>query len=92
MMPATRDSRSSTISRQFLAWFLLVVVSSLAVIGLVFPTWAYLSVRPAVGQLLDSTVGVGPGVWLNGLGHIQVAAASLILLLGRRKLRPEPVG
>lgn len=49
------------------AWRLLAVVG---VMGLALPLWGYLMVRPIVADVLGETVGVGPGVWLNGAGHL----------------------
>ena len=72
--------------------FALIATISLAVIGLALPTWAYLAVRPAVAQLFDQQVGTGPGLWLNGIGHLLVAVATLWLLSERRRLRPAPAG
>jgi hypothetical protein len=63
------------------AWSATLV---LAVIGLVLPTWAYLAVRPAIAELLAESVGVGPGVWLNGIGHLLVAVLALSWLLEQR--------
>lgn len=81
-----RLPRSSGVA---VAW---VVMIGLAVIGLVLPTWAYLAVRPAVAQLFDRSVGVGPGVWLNGAGHLLVGVATLLLVAGQWKLRPNVIG
>lgn len=63
-----------------LAWFLMLI---LAFIGLLLPTWAYMAVRPVVAQLLIRDVGVGPGVWLNGVGHFLIGATSLLFLVER---------
>jgi len=76
-----RMPRSSGLT---VAW---VAMICLAVIGLVFPTWAYLAVRPAVAQLLDRGVGIGPGVWLNGVGHLLIGVTTLIFLVEQWRLR-----
>ncbi len=52
--------------------------------GLVLPTWAYLEVRPAVAELFSGAVGIGPGLWLNGIGHLLVALPALSWFLERR--------
>lgn len=38
--------------------------------GLALPTGQYLLIRPLVAQVVGEPVGVGVGVWLNGLGHL----------------------
>lgn len=58
-------------------WSGLVLFS---LVGLILPTWAYLLVRPAVSEWLGVSVGVGIGVWLNGLGHLGATAVALWLL------------
>jgi hypothetical protein len=55
-------------------WWLAV---GLALAGVVLPTWAYLAVRPAFAALLRDEVGVGPGVWLNGAGHVAILVVAV---------------
>jgi hypothetical protein len=50
------------------------VLASLGLIGLCLPTWQYSAVRPLVAQVLGLPVGIGPGVWLNGIGHVLIGA------------------
>lgn len=56
-----------------LTWRLIGVIGLL---GAVMPFWFYLSVRPIVSHALGMPVGIGPGVWLNGAGHLGVAAVA----------------
>ncbi len=56
-----------------LLWLLLLL---LGLAGAVAPTRVYLEVRPFVAGLLGQPLGIGPGVWLNGAGHLLVAAIS----------------
>jgi len=51
-----------------------------ALVGLIFPTWIFLLVRPAAAQVMGQPLGIGPGVWLNGAGHL------LIILYGGHQL------
>ncbi|MCA9994685.1 MAG: hypothetical protein KDE56_02990, partial [Anaerolineales bacterium] len=53
-------------------WPIIVV---LGVIGAVMPTWFYFQVRPLVANAVGVKIGVGMGVWLNGAGHLLLAAA-----------------
>ncbi len=48
-----------------------------ALVGLALPTWAYLMLRPLVAELWRAPVGVGPGLWLNGVGHLILATVAL---------------
>jgi hypothetical protein len=58
----------------WLPWLLLVV---LGIIGAIFPFWFYGQVRPLVAQAVGLPVGIGPGVWLNGAGHLLVTAVAM---------------
>ena len=49
-----------------LAWALILL---LGLVGLVLPTWQYFAVRPLIAEWWQKPVGVGAGVWLNGVGH-----------------------
>lgn len=53
--------------------YLLVIMG---VAGALLPAWIYLQVRPIVSQAIGLPIGIGPGVWLNGLGHLLVAVVS----------------
>lgn len=74
----------------------LVVAKGLTLIvavgGLVLPTWAYLEVRPAVAELFAGAVGIGQGLWLNGIGHLLVALLALTWFLERRGSRSSQSG
>ena len=56
------------------SWLLLALI---ALAGALLPTWAYLSVRPVIADLLRAPVGIGPGVWLNLVGHLLAAGTAL---------------
>ncbi|MFQ5397968.1 MAG: hypothetical protein ACE5E7_00035 [Anaerolineae bacterium] len=66
---------------QWLPW---VVMALLGVIGALWPTWIYMTIRPVVSQAVGQPIGIGLGVWLNGLGHLLIAAVSLWELRFRR--------
>lgn len=55
-------------------WLLMAIVS---LFGLVLPTWIYTAVKPVVEQSLQMSLGVGVGVWLNGVGHLLITAVCL---------------
>ncbi len=55
-------------------WPLMAVV---ALVAAILPTWQYFAVRPVVIDILHQPVGVGPGVWVNALGGLLVAAVCL---------------
>ncbi len=55
-------------------WFLMAVVSML---GFVLPTWQYMQIRPYTSQVMDVTIGIGLGVWLNGAGFLAIFAVSV---------------
>jgi hypothetical protein len=58
-------------------WLIMLL---LGMVGAVLPTWAYLTVRPLVSQAVGLPVGIGVGVWLNGVGHLLVTAVSVAVL------------
>jgi hypothetical protein len=61
-----------------LPWLLIML---LALLGAVLPTWAYLAVRPIIADWLRAPIGIGPGVWLNLMGHLGVGVVAVWLLL-----------
>jgi uncharacterized membrane protein len=65
----------------WLPWLFLVI---LGIVGAVFPFWFYLQVRPLVSQAVGLHVGIGPGVWLNGAGHLLVTAVAVQKLKAER--------
>ncbi len=60
-----------------LMWLLLLL---LGLAGAIIPTQVYLEVRPFVANLLGMSLGIGPGVWLNGAGHLLVVVISGVQL------------
>ncbi len=68
-----------------LCWLFILLVS---LAGAILPTQAYWQVKTAVEPLFGLTVGVGWGVWLNGLGQLLIAGISLgqlVRLISRQK-------
>jgi hypothetical protein len=70
----------------WLAWLLLTLVG---LVGAAVPLWLYLLLRPALSQLLATGVAIGPGVWLNLLGHGLIATAALWVLWRGRQAATE---
>jgi hypothetical protein len=70
----------------FFTWLLLAI---LGLVGAAVPTWIYLVMRPAIGQLLATSVATGPGVWLNLVGHGLITAVSLWVLWRGWRLAAE---
>ena len=64
-------------------WLLILLV---ALAGAILPTWAFQSVRPLFASLLLTDVGIGPGVWLNGAGHL---LAAVIAAIGFSRVRND---
>ena len=54
-------------------WLLIIF---LGVVGIVMPTWVYGQVRTAVSNVLGLPIGIGIGVWLNGIGHLLITAVA----------------
>jgi hypothetical protein len=57
-----------------LPWLMMAVVG---LVGAVGPTWMYWQIFPFVSRIVGLPVGIGWGVWLNGLGHGLVTAVTL---------------
>jgi hypothetical protein len=55
-------------------------LAALGGVGALAPLWLYLTIRPLVSQAFGAPVGIGIGVWLNGVGHLLLAAVSLLKL------------
>ncbi len=54
-----------------------IAIIILGLIGAIWPTWLYFEIRPFTSNLLGEPLGIGLGVYLNGIGHLIVAVASL---------------
>ena len=54
-----------------------VVIALLAVVGTILPFWAYWQARAAVSEVVGLPIGVGLGIWLNGLGYAAAILAAL---------------
>jgi len=70
-------------------WTAMII---LALVGLVLPMWAYLTVRPVVAKLFTSEIGIGPGLWLNVIGNLMVLVAVSFLLLKNRITSRDEAG
>ncbi len=57
--------------------FLWLLIAMIGLLGAVLPLWIYTAVRPVVEQSLQMSLGIGPGVVFNGVGHLLVTAVSL---------------
>jgi hypothetical protein len=62
---------------------LSLLLLTLALLGVSFPTWAYLAVRPVIANLLRTDIGIGPGLLLHIIGNLLVILAALLALLHR---------
>jgi hypothetical protein len=58
--------------------WLWALMAATALVGALLPTWQYFVVRPVVENILRQPIGVGPGVWVNALGGLLVAAVCLV--------------
>ena len=52
----------------------------LAVLNLALPLWAYTAVRPIIADLLQTDVGIGPGLLLHILGNGLISAAVVLTI------------
>ncbi len=55
-------------------WLLMAIIGLL---GAILPLWIYTAVKPVVEQSYQISLGIGPGVVFNGIGHLLVTAVSL---------------
>jgi chromate transport protein ChrA len=49
------------------------VMVMIALVGAFLPVWQYLMIRPAVVDIMNRSIGFGPGLWANLFGGILVA-------------------
>ena len=54
-----------------------VALIGLGLAGTILPIWVYAQARPAVSDVVGLPIGIGLGIWLNGLGHLGVTAVAL---------------
>ena len=59
-----------------LTWVPWAFLTLLGITGALLPTWMYLNARSYAVQVIGVPIGVGWGVWLNGLGHLLVMGVS----------------
>lgn len=57
--------------------FLWLLMALIGILGAILPLWIYTAVLPVVEQSLQMSLQIGPGVVLNGVGHLLVTAVSL---------------
>ena len=67
---------------KMVSWVLILFVS---LAGAILPTQVYLEVQTAVNPLFGSAVGIGLGVWLNGVGFLLLTVISVIQLISLAK-------
>jgi len=65
-----------------LPWLLIAI---LAAVGLLWPTWLFLDIRPYLAGLFGQPVGTGLGLWLNGLGQGAIVLVCLLELARSRR-------
>lgn len=68
--------KSSRASHQFV--YLLIGI--VGIIGVAYPTWLYNEIQPTVSLIIGSSIGIGLGIWLNGLGHLALTAVAIYKL------------
>lgn len=75
--------------RSLWPWLLIAIV---ALVGAILPTLQYVVVRPVVEEALRRSIGFGPGLWLNLVGSLIVAAVALaeFMALWRQQKRQPP--
>ena len=60
------------------SWLLILL---LGLIGAILPTWAYFAVKGPASILLQTDIGLGPGVWLNAAGHLLLVGTAAYLFI-----------
>lgn len=60
-----------------------VLIGLISLLGAILPTWTYIVLREPVGHLFQADVGIGPGAWLNAVGHLIVTGMSIYHLISR---------
>ncbi len=80
VVAALSGVRVNALSRWLPSKILWLLIAVIGVSGAVLPTWIYLTIRPVVSHAIGLPVGIGLGVWINGLGHLLVAAVCISYL------------
>jgi hypothetical protein len=68
---------------QFVVKWSIMTVLGLA--AAILPLWTYLSYRNEIASLFGSDIGIGPGLWLNTIGSLLIAAAACYQLFAALK-------
>ena len=58
----------------YLPWLLFLLIGLL---GGILPAWYYGQIRPYFSQVMGVPLGIGPGVWLNTIGHLLISLIAL---------------
>ena len=69
-LSAVLCSQATRLSRrwqQIIEWSLF---AALGVLGASLPLWTFLVLRPEISAIFGDTIGIGPGLWLNTIGHL----------------------
>ncbi len=72
-----------------LPWGLMLLVG---LTGLIWPTQLFLEARDYATNLFGTPVGIGIGVWLNGIGHLAVSAVAGLKLISGVRQRQSGAG
>jgi hypothetical protein len=70
-------------------WLLMTAV---ILMGVILPTWQYLSVRSVVEEIMRRPIGIGAGVWMNAVGGLLAASAAFSIFLATWRKRKQPSG
>ena len=57
-----------------------LLIALMGIVGAAYPTWLYNAIRPTVSLVMGNQIGIGFGVWLNGVGHAIVTIVALYKL------------
>ena len=50
------------------------------IVGALFPMWLYHDIQPTLSLIMGEPIGVGLGLWLNGVGHLALTVVALYKL------------
>lgn len=70
---ALLSGMASRLPQRQAAFLKLWIFIIAGLLGAVLPAWTYLAMRPDISVLFGESVSIGPGLWLNAIGHLLVA-------------------
>lgn len=76
-LSAVLCSQATRLSRRWQQIVVWSLFAALGLLGALLPLWTFLILRPEISAIFGDSVGIGPGLWLNTIGHLIVVGVGV---------------